>query len=101
MNTLFSKYIGLSMSYGFISSVLHIKNSKLETYIDNKHVIVPTLISDKIIWTSGYTLSAPAWIPFHLFENIRKSEIYFRSLNKEAYYDKNWIQYDYNKNIYR
>ena len=36
MNSILNKYLGISLSYGFIHSIYHIKDSKIITYIDKK-----------------------------------------------------------------
>ena len=78
MNTLFSKYIGLSMSYGFIHSIYHVFNYKP---LDNK----PILTIDKSIWILGYTSLSILHFPLYLYEDIRNTEIYLKKLDKNDY----------------
>ena len=89
MNTLFSKYFGISMSYGFIHSIYHVCNYKP---LDNK----PILFIDKSFSILGYTCASIFSFPMYLYEDMRNTEIYLKNLNKNDYQPSWNTLYGYN-----
>ena len=83
MNNL-SKYIYGSIIYGCSSHLYNKHNSRI-CEIDNNKKERPVLMSEIMISTFLKASLCPYIFPFIIYDDLKKTEIYLRGLNKEDY----------------
>lgn len=84
MNTL-CKYVYGSIIYGCSSHIYNKYNSKMYEIYDNNKKERPVLMTELLISTFFKATLCPYIFPFIIYDDVKKTEIYLKGLNKEDY----------------